>query len=54
MAGWFFAVQDSTTGYGVLLGLAFACGIGGGSFSGYMPPTGYFFPKRLSGTALGI
>ena len=54
MAGWFFAVQDSTTGYGVLLGLAFACGIGGGSFSGYMPSTGYFFPKRLSGTALGI
>ena len=54
MAGWFFAVQDSTTSYGVLLGLAFACGIGGGSFSGYMPSTGYFFPKRLSGTALGI
>ena len=54
MAGWFFAVQDSTTGYGVLLGLAFACGIGGGSFSGYMPSTGYFFPKRLSGTALGL
>ena len=52
MAGWFFAVQDSTTGYGVLLGLAFVCGIGGGSFSGYMPSTGYFFPKRLSGTAL--
>ena len=54
MLGWFFAVRDSTTGYGVLLALAFACGIGGGSFSGYMPSTGYFFPKRLSGTALGI
>ncbi len=54
MLGWFFAVRDSTTGYGVLLGLAFACGIGGGSFSGYMPSTGYFFPKRLAGTALGI
>ena len=54
MIGWFFAVQDSSTSYGVLLGLAFACGIGGGSFSGYMPSTGYFFPKRLSGTALGL
>lgn len=54
MLGWFFAVRDATTSYGVLLGLAFACGIGGGSFSGYMPSTGYFFPKRLSGTALGI
>ena len=54
MLGWFFAVQSPGTGFSVLLGLAFACGIGGGSFSGYMPSTGYFFPKRLQGTALGI
>lgn len=54
MLGWFVAVQNPSTSYGVLLGLAFACGIGGGSFSGYMPSTGYFFPKRLQGTALGI
>ena len=54
MLGWFVAVQNPNTSYGVLLGLAFACGIGGGSFSGYMPSTGYFFPKRLQGTALGI
>ena len=54
MLGWFGAVQNPNTSYGVLLGLAFACGIGGGSFSGYMPSTGYFFPKRLQGTALGI
>lgn len=54
MFGWFVAVQNPNTSYGVLLGLAFACGIGGGSFSGYMPSTGYFFPKRLQGTALGI
>ena len=54
MLGWFVAVQNPDTSYGVLLGLAFACGIGGGSFSGYMPSTGYFFPKRLQGTALGI
>mgnify|MGYP000909381215 FL=1 len=54
MLGWFVAVQNPNTSYGVLLALAFACGIGGGSFSGYMPSTGYFFPKRLQGTALGI
>lgn len=54
MLGWFFAVQDSSTPYWVLLALAFATGIGGGSFAGYMPSTGYFFPKRLQGTALGI
>ena len=23
-------------------------------FSGYMPSTGFFFPKRLAGTALGL
>ena len=54
MLGWFFAVQNTGTSFGVLMALAFACGIGGGSFSGYMPSTGYFFPKRLAGTALGI
>ena len=54
MLGWFFAVQNTGTSFGVLMALAFACGIGGGSFSGYMPSTGYFFPKRLSGTALGL
>ena len=54
MLGWFYAVQDNTTPYAVLLTLAFMCGIGGAAFSGYMPSTGYFFPKRLSGTALGL
>ena len=54
MLGWFFAVQSTETSFGTLLALAFACGIGSGSFSGYMPSTGYFFPKRLSGTALGL
>lgn len=54
MLGWFFAVQNPNTSFAVLILLAFICGIGGGSFSGYMPSTGYFFPKRLSGTALGI
>ena len=53
MIGWTLAVRDSSTSYGTLLALSFACGIGGGIFSGYMPSTGYFFPKRMSGTALG-
>lgn len=54
MVGWFFAVQDTSTSFGSLMLLAVLCGIGGGTFSGYMPSTGYFFPKRLSGTALAI
>lgn len=54
MLGWFFAVQDSSTPLWWLLTLSAMCGIGGGSFSGYMPSTGYFFPKSKSGTALGI
>ena len=54
MFGWFFAVRNTDTSYATLLTLAFLCGIGGGSFSGYMPSTGYFFPKRLQGTALGL
>lgn len=54
MAGWFVAVPNTDTPYWTLLLLAFMCGIGGGVFSGYMPSTGYFFPKRLSGTALGL
>lgn len=54
MLGWFFAVRDTSTPFWALLLLAALCGIGGGSFSGYMPSTGFFFPKRLVGTALGL
>lgn len=54
MGGWMLAVRDQTTPYWTLLALALACGIGGGVFSGYMPSTGYFFPRRMAGTALGI
>lgn len=54
MVGWGMAVRDASTSYGVLLALAFAVGIGGGAFSGFMPSTSYFFPKRLAGTALGL
>lgn len=54
MLGWYFAVQNTDTPYWWLLTLSFLSGIGGGVFSGFMPSTGYFFPKHMSGTALGI
>ncbi|MEU1971037.1 MFS transporter [Microbacterium sp. NPDC019599] len=54
MLGWTLAVRDTSTPYWMLLALAFSAGIGGGVFSGYMPSTSYFFPKRLQGTALGL
>jgi len=54
MIGWTLVARDTTTPYWVLLALAFAAGIGGGSFSGFMASTSYFFPKRLAGTALGL
>ncbi|MER3481381.1 MAG: MFS transporter [Meiothermus sp.] len=52
--GWSYAIENPGTPYWVLLMLAFLAGIGGGNFSGFMPSTSYFFPKRLQGTALGI
>ncbi len=54
MLGWFYAIQTPETPYSWLLVLAALTGIGGGCFSGYMPSTGYFFPKRKLGTALGL
>lgn len=54
LLGWTIVVRDTSTPYWVLLSLAFAAGIGGGTFSGFMPSTSYFFPKRLAGTALGL
>ncbi|AKE42243.1 nitrate/nitrite transporter [Corynebacterium kutscheri] len=54
MLGWGFAIQSLNTPYWVFLLLAFLAGIGGGAFSGFMPSTSFFFPKRMSGTALGI
>lgn len=52
--GWSFAIDNPNTPYALLLLLAFLAGIGGGNFSGFMPSTSYFFPKKLQGTALGI
>lgn len=52
--GLFYAVQDPSTPYWVLMALAFLAGLGGGNFSSFMPSTSLFFPKRLQGTALAI
>ncbi|NYT95341.1 MFS transporter [Salinispora sp. H7-4] len=52
--GWGIFVQDPSTPFWVLLSLSFLSGIGGGAFSGFMPSTSYFFPRRLQGTALGV
>jgi NNP family nitrate/nitrite transporter-like MFS transporter len=52
--GWYYAVQDNTTSYAVLMLLAFLAGLGGGNFSSFMPSTSLFFPKRLQGTALAV
>lgn len=54
MVGWFFAVLNTATPFWWMLVLSIAGGVGGGIFSGYMPSTGYFFPKAKSGTALGL
>lgn len=54
MIGWTIAIRDPQTSYTMLVVLAIMCGIGGGAFSGFMPSTSYFFPKRMSGTALGL
>jgi len=54
LVGWFYAVQDPSTPYWMLMVLAFLAGLGGGNFSSFMPSTSMFFPKRLQGTALAI
>ncbi|WP_425466973.1 MFS transporter [Propioniferax innocua] len=54
MLGWGVAVQNPSTPYWQLLLLALMSGIGGGAFSGFMPSTSYFFPRRKQGTALGL
>ena len=54
LLGWGIAVQNPDTPFSTLLALSFLSGIGGGAFSGFMPSTSYFFPRRLQGTALGV
>ena len=52
--GWGVRVIEPTAPYWELMVLALLAGIGGGAFSGFMPSTSYFFPKRMAGTALGL
>ncbi|GAA1805881.1 MAG: MFS transporter [Actinobacteria bacterium] len=52
--GWGVRVQQPTAPYWELMVLAFLAGIGGGVFSGFMPSTSFFFPRRMQGTALGL
>jgi NNP family nitrate/nitrite transporter-like MFS transporter len=58
MVGWAFLLFGAETGdvlsFPLLMLLAFLTGIGGGVFSGYMPSTSYFFPKKKQGVALGF
>lgn len=54
VVGWGFEVTNPDVPYWRLMGLSILSGIGGGAFSGFMPSTSYFFPKRKQGTALGI
>jgi MFS transporter, NNP family, nitrate/nitrite transporter len=54
LIGWGMAVQNPSTTFTTFLILAFLSGIGGGAFSGFMPSTSYFFPRRKQGTALGV
>lgn len=58
MVGWAFLLFGAETGevlsFPLLMLLAFLTGIGGGVFSGYMPSTSYFFPKKKQGVALGL
>ena len=52
--GWGIEITNPGAPYWRLMMWAFLAGIGGGAFSGFMPSTSYFFPKRLQGTALGL
>lgn len=54
LVGWGLAVQNPDTTYTTFMILAVLSGIGGGAFSGFMPSTSYFFPRRRQGTALGL
>jgi NNP family nitrate/nitrite transporter-like MFS transporter len=48
------AIQDPTTSYATLLGLALLCGFGGGNFASSMANINFFFPKERKGSALGV
>ncbi|MDR0849008.1 MAG: MFS transporter [Propionibacteriaceae bacterium] len=53
-AGWIWILSVPNPPFSAMMVLAFLTGIGGGVFSGYMPSTSYFFPKKRQGVALGL
>jgi len=58
MVGWMWLLmmplETLKASFALMMFLAFLTGIGGGIFSGYMPSTSYFFPKKRQGVALGL
>ncbi|WP_034649689.1 MFS transporter [Cellulomonas sp. HZM] len=54
LGGLYLAVQDPSTSFGVLLGVAALAGLGGGNFASSMANISYFFPQREKGRALGF
>lgn len=51
---WIYAVTNPGLPFEVLMLFAFLAGIGGGTFSGLMASTNYYFPKSKRGFALGV
>jgi len=49
-----YALQDSTTSFATMATIAILTGFGGGNFASSMSNIGFFYPKRLQGTALGL
>ena len=48
------AVQQPETPYWVFVGLALACGLGGGNFASSMSNISFFYPKAEKGNALAL
>lgn len=51
---WIYAVTNPGLPFEVLMLFSFLAGIGGGTFSGLMASTNYYFPKSKRGFALGV
>ncbi|MBK6289438.1 MAG: MFS transporter [Gammaproteobacteria bacterium] len=49
-----YAVRDPGTPYAVFLGLALACGLGGGNFASSMSNISFFYPKAEKGHVLAL
>jgi NNP family nitrate/nitrite transporter-like MFS transporter len=49
-----FAVQDTSTAYGVFVIISLLCGFAGANFASSMANISFFFPKARQGGALGL